>query len=226
MYKHFVEHYNDIFTFDESLLEALKGFIKPQGKAVDLGCGTGRLVSLLDELGMKSVGVDLDLDMIKKAQEDYPHLSFIHDSMVDFLDTHDTYDLITCFGNTIAHIDEPLLKQLLMRAKKVLKPQGYLLIQLLNYEKILKEKPKELKKITFKNGTFERFYTYHEKSITFTTKLTVDSIQSTGSTTLYPYTKTQLENILEALGFQFKFVTDFKSSALDEHAFHLSIIIQ
>lgn len=226
MYKHFVSYYNQIFSFDASLKDELKPYLKNQGYAVDLGCGTGRLVNLFDSLGMNSMGVDLDRDMILKAQEDYPSLSFKQDNMVDFLDQDQSFDLITCFGNTIPHLDEDMLKRFFMLAHKRLNKHGYLLVQLLNYEMILEKKPSSLKEIIIPEGKFERFYDYHGKTITFTTKLTTGHYQSQGSTTLYPYTKHDLELIFLELKLKYKFVTHFHSDNFDQSASHLSIIIQ
>lgn len=47
---------------------------------LDIGCGTGTFLNIISETssnGMKLVGIDLSLKMIKIAHEKYPHIDFI-----------------------------------------------------------------------------------------------------------------------------------------------------
>ena len=118
MYHHFVHMYNQIFPFDSKMSDHLTPFIIKDGKAIDLGCGTGRMVQLLDALQMKSSGVDIDEHMIKKAQTDFPNLEFYNQSMVDYLKESDTYDLLLCLGNTLPHLNEEELDMFFSLIKK------------------------------------------------------------------------------------------------------------
>ena len=225
MYEHFVNSYNLIFPFDESLKKGLLPFIKEGGKAVDLGCGTGRLVHLLTELGMDSSGVDLDKAMIEKAKKDFPALSFYHENMVDFLSDDQVYDLILCFGNTLVHLNPEQMKQFLKRIKQRLAPNGYFIIQLLNYDKILKFKPEQLKTIHFENGKFTRHYTYYENTISFKTKLAFGEMVSEGETTLYPYTRSKLKSFFNHAELEFSFVTNLDDEKDDINSDHLTVIV-
>ncbi len=225
MYDHFVAYYNRIFPFDEDLKTLLIDYITPDGFAVDLGCGTGRLVDLLHSMKMNAEGVDLNQAMIEYAKHTFPHLLFHHMSMVEFLTQSKTYQLITCFGNTLPHLNQDELHLFFHNLKKSLHPQGYALIQLLNYTHILNEKPHMLKPILFEGGSFIREYTYHEKSITFQTTLKLQESITTDQTTLYPYTKDQLVAIIEKHHLSVKAYADFDQSVWTENGYVLSLVI-
>lgn len=225
MYDHFVAYYNRIFPFDEDLKTLLIPYITPAGFAVDLGCGTGRLVDLLHNMKMNAEGVDLNQAMIEYAKHTFPHLSFYHMSMVDFLNQSKTYQLITCFGNTLPHLNQDELDMFFTNLKQSLHPQGYALIQLLNYTHILNVKPHMLKLITFEGGSFIREYTYHEKHITFKTTLKLQESTTTDQTTLYPYTKDQLVAIIEKHHLSVKAYADFDQSDWTENGYVLSLVI-
>lgn len=226
MYHHFATYYNQIFSFNQQLSYDLKPFIKRDGKAIDLGCGTGRLVALLETLKMKAIGVDMDQSMIDVAKKDYPNLTFYQANMVDFLDNDSSsYDLMTCFGNTLPHLSKDDLVHFLVSAKKRLNQDGYLIIQMLNYNKILKYRPTQLKPLIFNGGLFERFYTYHETFVTFKTVLSIADHKTTDETKLYPYTKEVLSEVLDDVGFNYKFQKSL-SEPLDDEADHITIICQ
>lgn len=225
MYEHFVDQYNSIFPFDDKLKTSLRPFIKHGGLAVDLGCGTGRLVHLLNELGMHAIGVDLDSKMIEKARKDYVSHTFYHANMVDYLESNEVYDLILCLGNTLVHLNPDQIKLFFKRIKQRLAPSGYFIIQILNYDKILKNKPEQLKTIHFENGIFTRHYTYLENTITFQTKLIVNDCLSEGETTLYPYTRSKLKSFFNHANLNFAFVSNLDEEKDFIDADHLTIIV-
>jgi SAM-dependent methyltransferase len=60
--------YRDIPTYIQQLV---------QGKrALDYGAGTGASSSFLYELGLEVTGIDVSLDMLKKARLNFPHIQF------------------------------------------------------------------------------------------------------------------------------------------------------
>ena len=88
----------------------------------------------------------------------------------------ETLDVITCFGNTVVHLDsEDEVQSFLYQANTVLKPGGKLLVQIINYDRILNQKLKGLPTIENDEIRFERIYEYEEYpvKVDFNTKLTV-----------------------------------------------------
>jgi|GEM_PF-1109629 len=225
MYDHFAHYYNRIFPFDDDLKTFLVPYIKPEERAIDLGCGTGRLVHLLNTFKMNVVGVDLNENMIQQAKIDFPNLNFYQGNMVDFLIHQPPLSLMTCFGNTIPHLHPDELMLFFKRIKQVLSPNGYLLIQLLNYNNILKKRPHALKPIDFERGSFIREYEYHHDYILFKTILTIDDMKTSDQTKLYPYTKNELIDIIERHHLHVQAYRDFDQSSWQEDGDLLSMVI-
>ncbi len=128
------KHYTSILLSGDKVPPAKAEVVKEiswKGKVVlDAGCGTGELPYLIAKKGAKRViGVDYSEEAIAVARKTYklPNLEFICD---DIARIKGKFDVITTLG-TIEHTDDPLhvLKQL----KKMLKPQGSLIVTCPNW---------------------------------------------------------------------------------------------
>lgn len=225
MYQHFVNQYNQIFPFDDGIKDAIQRFVTSGGDAVDLGCATGRLVHLLHDLGMHAIGIDLEPLMINRAKRDFPNHLFYQASMVDYLDDTKQYDLITCFGNTLPHLDHDQLLLFMNRIKKTLRDNGFFLVTLLNYEQILKNKPSQLKRIENDQFTFERYYDYQQDHILFKTVMTMQGLKSEGTTKLFAYTKDDLSHMLDRIGLKYTFYKNLNQDPYDSSSSHLTVVI-
>lgn len=60
----------------------LKALIPPRSSVLELGCGTGRLLSALD--AARGVGIDLSSKMVETARAGHPHLTFVVGDAEDF----------------------------------------------------------------------------------------------------------------------------------------------
>lgn len=187
MYAYLSKYYDAIFDFNPKLSGFISLFIKPNGLAIDLGCGTGRLTNLLNEQKMNVIGIDLDEYMIEMARHKYPHLSFKVEDMIQSFDSDVCYDLMTCFGNTIVHLNLNQVYDLFKKMKNHLKKEGHIILQTLNYDHILKSKPPHLKNIEKDGLKFYRSYTYQKDLIVFKTELHVENQCFEGSTVIYPH---------------------------------------
>ena len=225
MYHHLSEFYNELFPQDPTLKSFIKGFSMPNSNAVDLGSGTGRLTKLISLLGMKVIGIDLDESMIEVAKKDYPELEFKVVDMVEYLKESHYFELMTCFGNTLVHLDKHQLNAFFKGVKNSLSPRGYLIIQILNYIKILKEKPSELKELKNENIIFNRYYEYFDEHILFTTKVTVKDKETIGSTKLYPYTIDYFITLFRTIGLKYQFFGDLKLKPFEESDYYLYMVI-
>ncbi|MEU6220795.1 methyltransferase domain-containing protein [Streptomyces sp. NPDC047022] len=72
-------------------------------RVLDAGCGTGRVMIRLAELGYDCVGVDLDASMLKAAQKQAPGLPWFQVDLVEFepdlLGISGDFDLVVAAGN-------------------------------------------------------------------------------------------------------------------------------
>lgn len=74
--------------------------LKNQGLALDLGCGTGRLILALAKSGLTCIGMDISEPMLERARLKSTNLpiSYILEDMRSF-QLDDQFDLITLAGN-------------------------------------------------------------------------------------------------------------------------------
>jgi len=201
----------------------MKRYVVKGKKAIDLGCGTGRLTKIVFDHQMDVTGIDLDAEMIRFASKSYPNIKFIEQSMVDALEDH--YHLITCFGNTLPHLNQDNLLIFLKKVKEKLDPKGYLIIEMLNYDKIMKEKPSHLKPINIGDIRFSRLYEYFHDSIKFTTVLEINQQILTGSTTLYPYTIKKLDQMIHQSNLIYKVYGNLDQTPFMESDYYYYIVI-
>jgi len=109
---------------------------KPNEESVvlDIGSGTGHHVSSLKAHGYKAVGIDISPSMVKKAQENYPDLSFkVGDVLNSTVFPQESFTHITCFYFTLYYIKN---KQLFFEnCMRWLTPGGFLAVHVVNRDK-------------------------------------------------------------------------------------------
>jgi glycine/sarcosine N-methyltransferase len=223
MYHHLSKYYNQLFPINENLYSQMERYMQKGKKAIDLGCGTGRLTKIIFDHQMDVTGIDLDSEMIRYAATSYPEIKFFEQNMVDALEDH--YHLITCFGNTMPHLSPENLKIFLDKAKAKLDLQGYLIIEMLNYDKIMKEKPSHLKPIRVNDIHFTRLYEYVDDSIIFTTVLEFDQQKLIGSTKLYPYKLEQIEQMIRTSNLNCNIYADLEQTEFKDSDYRFYIVI-
>ncbi len=200
MYQHFAIYYDQIFPVNQVSFEQLKRWMIKGKRAIDLGCATGHLVHFMHEQEMRVTGIDLDSKMIEVAQSNYPSLTYIEMDMVDYLAGQKDIHLITCLGNTIPHLNKDQIHRFFEEVSKALASDGLLIIQLLNYDKILRDLPDNLPVIERGEIIFHRHYQYFQEYLIFKTKLNIGQHETEGSTILYPYRKDELVKIIQGHG--------------------------
>jgi len=115
--------------------------VLPSRRILDLGCGTGEHARFLAEQGFEVVGVDASDTMLDRAREGGlpPTVQLVQGDLahVEAVVTGKFGGAI-CLGNTLVHITSaPVLADLLRGIRKVLLPGAPLIIQILNYERLV-----------------------------------------------------------------------------------------
>jgi len=105
-----------------------------QSKILDIGCGTGHHVALLNDKNLDVLGIDISPSMIKKAKKNYPDYKFqIADAMIDDTFTSGNFTHVLCLYFTIYYFENK--QQFFDNCMKWLMPGGYLIIHLVDNAK-------------------------------------------------------------------------------------------
>ena len=96
-------------------------------RILDIGCGNGSLTNFIAQQGYEVVGIEESESGIKLASENFPDCKFIQGSIYNlpYQKLEDKFDVAICL-EVIEHLFYP--KELVRAAKKVLKPNGRLMI--------------------------------------------------------------------------------------------------
>jgi SAM-dependent methyltransferase len=177
--------------------------------ALDAGCGTGFHSILLSRLGVTVAGVDASPAMIERARENARRLgsavtlhtggfSEISSLVARIPGTPGPFDAVFCLGNSLVHLlTDAELNDALANFRSVVRPGGILVVQVLNYDRILAGKKELLGKREAGGVTFERKYAYHGETVTFT----LSRGDKSDAVTLRPLTNAMLVRVCAVAGF-------------------------
>jgi ubiquinone/menaquinone biosynthesis C-methylase UbiE len=215
-YEEIAGKYDAMTRFHERMpreIEMLKGWVERYhwSSVADVACGTGIHAIILANLGLRVVGADPSEAMLAQArihaEEFGAQLSWIRTPM-EHARQHikDEYDAVICLGNSLPHL---LISESFQAAVKnfyrLLKPEGIVVIQLLNYHRILAEQKRIIGIHRQEATEFIRFYDFLPDNIRFNI-LTIQwqdgkATHTLKSTPLYPYQRHEIEQMLSQQGF-------------------------
>lgn len=113
-------------------LRLLSEYAKPGDRVLDLGCGNGRLLELLKDRKINYLGVDSASNIIELARRKHPHADFRTADALNLPFPDACFDKIYSIA-LLHHIpSEELRLVFLKEAKRVLKPEGMLLLTVWN----------------------------------------------------------------------------------------------
>ncbi len=214
-YASLAEDYDDLTRFSERLKSEeslLRKWIDPEAvkTVLDSACGTGLHAIIMAGMGIKVTGVDVSPEMIGKAKANAVNskacVSWHVEDMRHFENIHGKFDSIICLGNSIPHLlDEKDLDATLSGFGNMLSPKGFILLQMLNYEKVLNNKDR-IVGINRKEGReYIRFYDFNGSLINFNILTVIENqgvlTHSLQSTMLKPYRKNDMAFALKKNGF-------------------------
>jgi ubiquinone/menaquinone biosynthesis C-methylase UbiE len=114
---------------DRALFAAFAELVRAggNGPVADVGCGAGRVTSLLSRLGLDAFGVDLSPGMVALARRTYPQLRFEEGSMLALdLPAATLGGLLAYYS--IIHIPWERRQQVFTEFHRVLAPGGMLML--------------------------------------------------------------------------------------------------
>lgn len=206
-YSEIAKYYHHIFPLQELRLKWMKALAGDVPKSVlDIACGDGLYVLALAECGYDVTAIDLDEEMIAKIKTKNSAIDARVMNMLDISSLEERYDLIFCIGNSLVHLASlEEMAKVLDDCKALLNENGRLLIQIVNYDRILDQGLKGLP--TIENPevglVFERHYEPcdHPQKLAFKTKLTVGDEVYENKECLFALRTLDLLNLLKEAGF-------------------------
>ena len=127
----YAEHFHDEMEkkpFDRKMLDWLAEKVGALGIICDMGCGPGQIARYLHDHGVKTCGVDLSPAMVERARALHPEISFQQGDMLSLAEVADnSYGGMAAFYSII-HIHRASLIQALQELRRVLRPNGVLLL--------------------------------------------------------------------------------------------------
>lgn len=207
-YTEISKYYDYIFPVGKAKITLIKELVqKPPKDILDVACGSGGYSIELKKLGYDVTAIDLDESMISQLKKKYKDIDAKVLNMLDVDKLNKKFDLIFCIGNSMVHLNNnEEIYEFLKKCKNSLKSEGHILIQIVNYDRILKKNIKSLPTIENKEVglTFERYYKYlpEKHKVDFKTILKVDGLILENHEFLHPITSKELLDILEELEYK------------------------
>ncbi len=211
LYKTIALSYDRIFPVNDKTL-AFVGSPSGSSSVLDIGCATGGHCIALAQAGWHATGIDPSPTMIEAAgkakrflaPEIASRVAFEVAGMLDVsaMPADRRFGLLLCTGNTVPHLaSEQELMRFLAACKKIMESGARMIIQILNYAKILAEKPDMLPCVQGDDFLFSRQYKYNDDgSVSFDTTFERDGIAGRDSTRLWPFTPDALRLCISEAG--------------------------
>ncbi|MGL5541000.1 MAG: class I SAM-dependent methyltransferase [Erysipelotrichaceae bacterium] len=210
-YSQIAKYYSDIFPLSLATLNFLDEAFHPNRSVLDVGCGNGAYANALAKRQYQVSGLEPDEEMIAyashKAKLDQVEVEWLVGGMQDLtkIFPKESFANIFCIGNTLAHaLNESDLKNILTDCYLLLEQEGVLVLQIVNYDRVVSKQLTGLPTIENKEAhlTFERHYKVDYPRVTFHTVLDVNEEHYESTITLYAILHDQLVDLLVALGYR------------------------
>lgn len=173
----------DLLTFQD--------YIEKGDSLLDLGCGNGRLVDLVNDLKVNYLGVDNSQGLIDCAKKSFPDKKFQVQDALNLDLVENSFDVVLCVS-VLNHIEKENQQRFVENIKKVLKPDGTLLLSNWNMWNIKGKKSvwKQDKSSGLKRNSYKDVWTIWK------------STDNKVPLYYYAFTKRELNKLLRQNGFK------------------------
>jgi SAM-dependent methyltransferase len=183
-------------------------------RVLDAACGTGHHAIALALRGYEVTGTDLSRAMIERARQNAAaegvEAIFAVAGLGESLALGQMFDAALCLGNSLPHLlTSGAVERALADLAGVLRPEGFLVIQNRNFDRVWIEQERFMPPQSAQDGNgewiFVRFYDFHPETVTFNMlrlRRTEDGwAQDVESTELRPIFAQDLTRALSEAGF-------------------------
>ena len=236
-YEEISKYYDDIFPTGKAQLAFIAEIAgEPPKNLLDIACGTGGYATALAKQGYQVTAVDLDKQMIfqlkRKAMDEKLNLNAMEGDMLELGEKLEAgYDLAFCIGNSLVHLNgNQEIGKFFNGVKGLLTEGGSLVIQIINYDRVLSKEIKALPTIENEEAglSFQRLYRYDGQSnkILFKTILRVDGNEIENEIPLHPILADELVKLLKAAGFEnIELYGDFAGASFDKDSSYALVVV-
>ncbi|MDF2698580.1 MAG: methyltransferase type 11 [Haloplasmataceae bacterium] len=233
-YEEISKYYDYIFpTGNEQIKFIINSTNKENKKILDIACGSGGYAVELAKQGFILSAVDLDQTMINLTKGKAKGLNitlktYLADMLnIDIIEDS-KFNVIYCIGNSLAHLNDLIeVNTFLKKTYGLLADEGYLIVQIINFDRVLEKGISELPTITNNEIglTFERKYIHKENKILFNTILKVNDKLLDNNIPLLPIKSDEILKLLSNNNYQdIETFGDFKQTKYDPlESYHLVI---
>ncbi|WP_425447078.1 class I SAM-dependent methyltransferase [Dethiothermospora halolimnae] len=230
-YEELSNYYDVIFPVSDKKVKFLNDKVNRNSDILDIACGTGNYTIELSKLGHNVDGIDLDGEMIERAinksNDEDVDINVIKGNMLSIKEIFKDkkYDMVFSLGNSVVHLNSiEDVKKLVYDVYSILNENGSLIIQIINYDRILKYSIDHLPTIDReeKGVKFIRNYCFKNNKVYFNTEIVLTNKEESykNSIPLLPLKSSEILNILEEVGFEnIKFYGDFDGNPHSEDAY-------
>jgi glycine/sarcosine N-methyltransferase len=235
-YKELSKVYDTVFPRDETTLKFLQKDLKGNSKVLDLACGTGTYSMALALKGHRLDAIDLGDEMIELARgKGGLYANFVIGDMTRLKEEfpRERYNLAYCIGNSIVHLrSKERIQKFLQDIYEVLVDDGVLVVQIVNFDRVIKYDIKALPTIdrSEKGVKFIRSYNYkqEEEKVEFNTELIINKSGSEeryeNSVDLIALQKDEIESMFINAGFkEIEIYGGFSEEEFNDESFALII---
>lgn len=198
--------YDEFYPVDPKLGERLATFFgEPPKKLLVIGCATGAVCKQLYDMDYGVVCMDKEKKMLEKTLEREPNLETIHLDMRRIGEIEGGYSGVLALADILSHVENAKeLRSILQAIYDMLIPFGGLVIELHNYEMILRQKLDKLPNIILRGGKMglqRTFCTDSHKHRLKKNVIRVDDLIIESKQHIYPAGKDEIEKMLKDIGF-------------------------
>lgn len=220
------EVYDALFPVSSAQRSLFDGILKEGwvSRVADAGCGSGAQLLHFASAGISCVGFDPDPALVALARRKLAPFPDARIEIGGFADmarvVKPAVDLVLCLGNSLVHVAQEDARRFLADAADALSPAGGILVQILNYERLLRGSVAELPLMRADDGAieFRRRYEWESpRKVGFRTALRIargdEPLVIRNDIPLYPIYPDELWEMLAAAGFsRIRYSGDFAGS--------------